>query len=69
MKWIFLSHKGVLAITSNLKISRSCFPVPRGPGCYVLILFQRSSSIHVKLEKFKRGRSPSLHLAKEGDFA
>ena len=25
--------------------------------------------IHVKLEKFKRGRSPSLHLAKEGDFA
>ena len=24
--------------------------------------------IHVKLEKFKRGRSPSLHLAKEGDF-
>ena len=25
--------------------------------------------IHVKLEKFKRGRSPSLLLAKEGDFA
>ena len=25
--------------------------------------------IHVKLEKFQRGRSPSLHLAKEGDFA
>ena len=25
--------------------------------------------IHVKFEKFKRGRSPSLHLAKEGDFA
>ena len=25
--------------------------------------------IHVKLEKFKRGRSPSLHLAKEEDFA
>ena len=24
--------------------------------------------IHVKLEKFKRGRSPSLHLAKERDF-
>ena len=24
--------------------------------------------IHVKLEKFKRGRSPSLHLAKEGDL-
>ena len=24
--------------------------------------------IHVKLEKFKIGRSPSLHLAKEGDF-
>ena len=28
-----------------------------------------TSRIHVKLEKFKRGRSPSLHLAKEGDFA
>ena len=26
-------------------------------------------NIHVKLEKFKRGRSPSSHLAKEGDFA
>ena len=25
--------------------------------------------IHVKYEKFKRGRSPSLHLVKEGDFA
>ena len=25
--------------------------------------------IHVKLEKFKRGRSPSLDLGKEGDFA
>ena len=25
--------------------------------------------IHVKLEKFKRGRSPYLYLAKEGDFA
>ena len=25
--------------------------------------------IHVKLEMFKRGRSPSLHLDKEGDFA
>ena len=25
--------------------------------------------IHVKLVKFKRGRSPSLHLVKEGDFA
>ena len=25
--------------------------------------------VHVKLEKSKRGRSPSLHLAKEGDFA
>ena len=25
--------------------------------------------VHVKLEKFKRRRSPSLHLAKEGDFA
>ena len=25
--------------------------------------------IHVKLEKLKRGRSPSLHLGKEGDFA
>ena len=24
---------------------------------------------NVKLEKFKRGRPPSLHLAKEGDFA
>ena len=24
--------------------------------------------IHDKLEKFKRGRSLSLHLAKEGDF-
>ena len=24
--------------------------------------------IHVKLEKFKRGRSPSLHLGKEGGF-
>ena len=24
--------------------------------------------IHVKLEMFKRGRSPSLHLAKEGDL-
>ena len=28
-----------------------------------------SNYIHVKLEKFKRGRSPSLHLGKEGDFA
>ena len=27
------------------------------------------NSIHVKFEKFKRGRSPSLQLAKEGDFA
>ena len=27
------------------------------------------TDIHVKLEKSKRGRSPSLHLAKEGDFA
>ena len=25
--------------------------------------------IHVKLENFKRGRYPSLHLGKEGDFA
>ena len=24
--------------------------------------------IHVKFEKFKRGRYPSLHLAKEGDL-
>ena len=24
--------------------------------------------MHVKFEKFKRGRSPSLHFAKEGDF-
>ena len=31
--------------------------------------FYMMQYIHVKLEKFKRGRSPSLHLAKEGDFA
>ena len=24
--------------------------------------------INVKVKKFKRGRSPSLHLTKEGDF-
>ena len=36
---------------------------------YVLTVWQCDSTIHVKLEKFKRGRSPSLHLAKEGDFA
>ena len=29
----------------------------------------QSLIIHVKLEKFKKGRSPSLHLAKEGEFA
>ena len=33
------------------------------------VCFAHASYIHVKLEKFKRGRSPSLHLAKEGDFA
>ena len=32
-------------------------------------LIEIVNSIHVKLEKFKRGRSPSLHLGKEGDFA
>ena len=26
-------------------------------------------SVYVKLEKFKRERSPSMHLVKEGDFA
>ena len=30
---------------------------------------EQNSTIHVKLEKLKRGRSPSLHLGKEGDFA
>ena len=33
------------------------------------LYFVPSMNIHVKLEKFKRGRSPSLHLTKEGDFA
>ena len=28
----------------------------------------QSCIMHVKLEKFKRGRSPSLHLAEKGDF-
>ena len=33
------------------------------------VTFVTSIHVHVKLEKFKRGRSPFLHLEKEGDFA
>ena len=41
-------------------------PFSEDKGIYTFFL---RFFIHVKLEKFKRGRSPSLHLAKEGDFA
>ena len=35
----------------------------------IILIVNPQRNIHVKLEKFKRGRTPSLHLAKEGDFA
>ena len=37
-------------------------------AAYLCFRLSHLSYIHVKLEKFKRGRSPTLDLAKEGDF-
>ena len=49
-----------------LKVFSKCQKETNGKTC-----FSNFTSIfkHVKLEKFKRGRSPSLHLGKEGDVA
>ena len=32
------------------------------------LMLDKYEYIHVKLEKIERGRSPSFHLAKDGDF-
>ena len=64
-------QKGVMTWTRVL-VSCALWPwtwrYNLGQGHDTLLGYGQPLCIHVKLEKFKRGRSPSLHLAKEGDF-